>query len=78
MVDLAQPAAEPFDATTTAAALQAVGVADYVRQSIEEPNAVLVSGYQGDVMPNTYGKTLSDQQLDALVQYLVDGQKGSK
>jgi hypothetical protein len=29
-------------------------------------------------MPSTYGKTLTDQQLDALVQYLVDGQKGSK
>jgi cytochrome c oxidase subunit 2 len=53
-------------------------LADFVRQSIEEPNAVLASGYQGDVMPNTYGKTLTDQQLDALVQYLVDGQKGSK
>ena len=29
-------------------------------------------------MPSTYGKSLSDEQLDALVQYLVDGQKGSK
>ena len=29
-------------------------------------------------MPGTYGKSLSDEQLDALVQYLVDGQKGSK
>ena len=29
-------------------------------------------------MPNTFDKTLSDEQLDALVQYLVDGQKGSK
>ena len=29
-------------------------------------------------MPNTFGKTLSDEQLDALVQYLVDGQKGSE
>jgi cytochrome c oxidase subunit 2 len=51
-------------------------LADFVRESIEDPNAVLASGYQGDVMPNTFGKSLSDQQLDALVQYLVDGQKG--
>ena len=29
-------------------------------------------------MPKTFGQTLSDEQLDALVQYLVDGQKGSK
>jgi hypothetical protein len=32
----------------------------------------------GDVMPNTYDKSLSEEQLDALVQYLVDGQKGSE
>lgn len=51
---------------------------EFLRESIEEPNAFLEPGYQGDVMPNTFGKSLSDKQLDALVQYLVDGQKGSK
>ena len=29
------------------------------------------------MMPNTFGKSLTDEQLDALVQYLVDGQEGS-
>jgi hypothetical protein len=29
-------------------------------------------------MPGTYGDTLTDEQLDALVQYLVDGQKGGE
>ena len=48
---------------------------DFLRESIVDPNAVLASGYQGDVMPNTYDKSLSDGQLDALVQYLVEGQK---
>ena len=52
-------------------------LADYMRESIEDPNAVLASGYQGDVMPNTFGKSLTAKQLAALVQYLVDGQKGS-
>ena len=28
-------------------------------------------------MPNTYDKTLSEEQLDALVQYLADGEEGS-
>ena len=28
------------------------------------------------MMPGTYGKSLTEEQLDALVQYLVDGQKG--
>ena len=49
---------------------------DYVREAIVEPNATVASGYQPDVMPATYGDTLSDEQLDALVQYLVDGQEG--
>ena len=29
-------------------------------------------------MPNTYDKSLSEEQIDALVQYLVDGQEGSE
>ena len=51
---------------------------DYVREAIVDPNATVVSGYQPDVMPATYGDTLSDEQLDALVQYLVDGQEGGE
>jgi cytochrome c oxidase subunit 2 len=46
----------------------------FVRESIVDPNAVLADGYQPDVMPTTYDTSLSDEQLDALVQYLVDGQ----
>ena len=49
---------------------------EFIHESIVDPNAVLAQGYQGDVMPNTFDKSLSDQQLDALVQYLVEGQKG--
>jgi cytochrome c oxidase subunit II len=49
---------------------------EYLRTAIVEPNANVVSGYQPDVMPATYGESLSDEQLDALVQYLVDGQEG--
>jgi cytochrome c oxidase subunit 2 len=50
---------------------------DFIRESIVDPNAKLAPGYQGDVMPNTFDKSLTDQQIDALVQYLSDGQKGS-
>lgn len=46
----------------------------FIEESIVDPNQRLAEGYQGDVMPNTYDKSLSDDQLDALVQYLVDGQ----
>ncbi|MGH3072752.1 MAG: cytochrome c oxidase subunit II [Gaiellaceae bacterium] len=48
---------------------------DYVRESIVDPNAKLASGYQPGVMPETYESSLSDEQLDALVQYLVEGQQ---
>ena len=51
---------------------------EFVRESIVDPNEVVAEGYQPDVMPNTFDKTLTEEQLDALVQYLVDGQKGSK
>ena len=51
------------------------GDAESIRESIVDPNAVLAPGYQGDVMPNTYDKSLTDKQLDALVQYLSEGQK---
>ncbi len=52
-------------------------VDEFLRESIENPNAFVEPGFQPDVMPSTYAKTLTGKQLDALVQYLVDGQKGS-
>jgi cytochrome c oxidase subunit 2 len=45
-------------------------VHEYVRQSIVDPNAVVVEGYQSGVMPTTFGETLSPEELDALVAYL--------
>jgi len=45
---------------------------DYVQQSIEDPNAVVVKGFQAGVMPSFKGK-LSDKQVQALVQYLLGG-----
>jgi cytochrome c oxidase subunit II len=51
---------------------------EFIRESIVDPDAVIAAGFQPNVMPKTFNQTLSDEQLDALVQYLVDGQKGSK
>ena len=47
---------------------------EFIRESIIEPNKVIAEGYQPDVMPGTYESSLSDEQLDALVQYLAEGQ----
>ena len=42
----------------------------YIKQSIVDPNAVVVSGYQPGVMPQTFGQTLSAKELDGLVAFL--------
>jgi cytochrome c oxidase subunit II len=44
-----------------------------IRAAIVDPSATLAPGYQDGVMPTTYGSSLSDEQLDALVQYLAEG-----
>ena len=43
---------------------------EYVRESIEDPNAFVVKGYAANVMPQFKGK-LTDQQIQALVQYIL-------
>jgi cytochrome c oxidase subunit 2 len=44
---------------------------DFVRESIQNPNAYVAPGYQPNVMPQFQ---LSGDQVDALVQYLTGGQ----
>ena len=45
---------------------------DYVRESIVDPDKVVVQGFNAGVMPSFDGK-LTDKQVDALVQYLLGG-----
>jgi cytochrome c oxidase subunit II len=47
----------------------------FVRESIVEPNARIAPGFEPGIMPETYSE-LPDDELDALVQYLVRGQPG--
>ncbi|MEX2212403.1 MAG: cytochrome c oxidase subunit II [Gaiellaceae bacterium] len=51
------------------------GLADaaLVRLAIVEPDAEIAEGYAAGVMPKTFGEQLSEEQLDALVQYLTGG-----
>jgi mono/diheme cytochrome c family protein len=60
----------PLDDLTAAAEQAGMSVPDYVRQSIVDPDAVVVEGYQPGVMPQTFGETLSTDELDALVAYV--------
>jgi mono/diheme cytochrome c family protein len=46
---------------------------EYVQQSILDPDAVTVEGFQSGVMPSYEGK-LSEKQVQALSEYLLGGQ----
>ena len=43
----------------------------FSRESIVDPNAEIAEGYQPNVMPQDYEQRLSDEELNALVAYLV-------
>ena len=46
---------------------------EFVRRSIVDPDAEVAEGFQAGVMPGDYEERLSEEQLDALVQYLLEG-----
>jgi cytochrome c oxidase subunit 2 len=41
----------------------------YIRESIIDPSAKIVKGYQ-NIMPSTFKDTLSDQQISDLIAYI--------
>jgi mono/diheme cytochrome c family protein len=43
-----------------------------IEKSIVDPNAEIVQGFPANVMPANYGQTLSPEELEDLVQYLLD------
>ncbi len=47
--------------------------AEFVRQSIADPNAEVTSGFAPNVMPQNYGQQLTQKQLDDLVAFLTQG-----
>ena len=44
--------------------------AAFIRESIVDPNAEIAKGYPANVMPGTFGQSLSDKQLNDLVAFL--------
>jgi mono/diheme cytochrome c family protein len=47
--------------------------AEFIRQSIVDPNAEVASGFAPNVMPQDYGQNLTQKQLDDLVAFLTQG-----
>lgn len=48
-----------------------MSAAEYVAQSIVDPGAFIVEGYQ-DVMPKTYAQDLSQDEIDSIVRFIVE------
>lgn len=48
-----------------------VSAEDYLRQSIVEPNAYVVEGFEPSVMYQTFGDELSETDINDLIAYLL-------
>lgn len=48
----------------------ATSIREYIQESILNPGAYIVSGYQDRVMPRWYGKRLNAKAIDRIVSYL--------
>ena len=51
-------------------------LAEFTRESIVDPGAFVAEGFSDGVMPTGLGDQLSDQELDALVGFLVQSVGG--
>ncbi len=49
-----------------------------VHESIVDPNASIAKGYPANVMPATFGETISGKELEQLVEFLVENTPGGK
>jgi cytochrome c oxidase subunit 2 len=47
--------------------------ADFIKQSIVDPNAEIAPGFQPNIMPPSYGSQLSSKQIADLVAFLQTG-----
>jgi cytochrome c oxidase subunit 2 len=48
----------------------------FIRESIVDPDKVIASGYQPNVMPQNFGQMFSEAQLNGLVDYLASATNG--
>jgi cytochrome c551/c552 len=58
-------------ATVAASAVDGMSAEAFLRQSIVEPDAHVTAGFTPRLMFQNYGETLSEQQIDDLVAFLL-------
>ena len=51
---------------------------DYIRESIVDPPAFVVEGYQGNTMPADFADRMTPEEIDTLVEYLLGHGSGGK
>lgn len=51
---------------------------DKIREDIVEPDKVIAPGYSAGIMPSIFGESLSDKELEDLVQYLYENTPAGK
>jgi mono/diheme cytochrome c family protein len=49
-----------------------------IEESIVNPDASIASGYPPNVMPSTFGQSISKKEIEQLVEYLIENTAGSK
>jgi mono/diheme cytochrome c family protein len=49
-----------------------------IEKSIVDPNATVAKGYSANVMPLTFGETLTTEEVEQLVRYLYEATGGGK
>ena len=52
-------------------------LADFIKESIEDPDAYIAKGYNKGIMPSTFDESLSGKQLNDLVAFIVSGSSSS-
>jgi cytochrome c oxidase subunit 2 len=71
------PALDRTDLVAASRRARQAPLEEFVRRSIVEPDQYVAPGYEPGVMPGTFGQSLSQSELDALVRYLSeDGGQG--
>ncbi len=60
----------PGMAERAATRIEGMSAEDYLRESIVEPGAYIVEGYS-DIMPANYDETLTEQEIEGLVAYIM-------
>ena len=52
-------------------------LADFIKESIEDPDAYIAKGYSKGIMPSTFDESLSGKQLNDLVAFIISGNSSS-